>query len=112
MYTIVFARTGVKRKSAEEQDSEGDAKRPTHKVDTCPLLNAKGCWFASLTEAEAFCLTEFGITNGNWKMVDDPLPGCQHHWIAPVRVKGRAEGKPERGKFERLRDGLWIAVES
>jgi biofilm protein TabA len=68
-------------------------------------------WFASLAEAESFCLNRYGICHEDWKLVEDPLPGCQHDWIAPVRVKGRLEGRPQWGKLERLENGSWIVIQ-
>ena len=42
--------------------------------------------------------------------IPDPEPGCQEDWIAPVRVRGRAEGRPEWGVFERYENGAWVAI--
>lgn len=42
-----------------------------------------------------------------WEPLDAPLPGCQHDCPLPVRVKGRAEGRPQWGKYEILEDGKW-----
>jgi hypothetical protein len=64
-------------------------------------------WFQSREEAERYCEESFGILVGDWKIIDDPLPDCQHDWVAPVRVKGRAEGKPQWGVLERLVNGQW-----
>ena len=43
-----------------------------------------------------------------WNVIDDAIPGCQHDAIQPVRVKGRAEGDPNWGEFEILKDGAWV----
>lgn len=40
------------------------------------------------------------IDSSGWIDVDDPLPGCQHDAILPVRVKGIDAGKPERRTAE------------
>jgi hypothetical protein len=64
-------------------------------------------WYQSVTEADAVSESEYGIGKDDWKYIDDPLEGCQHDWIAPVRIKGRNDGKPEWGKFERLENGVW-----
>ncbi|MBO7071631.1 MAG: hypothetical protein J6W09_10115 [Bacteroidales bacterium] len=42
-----------------------------------------------------------------WHFIDDPLPGCQHDAILPIRVKGRDKGEPQWGRFEILKDGEW-----
>ncbi len=47
------------------------------------------------------------ITEEGWHVIGDPLPGCQHDSILPVRVKGRDGGKPQWGKYEILADGEW-----
>ena len=50
-----------------------------------------------------------GLIDGRgWIDIEDPLPGCQHDAFIPLRVKGRADGKPEWGKYETLRDGRWV----
>ena len=48
----------------------------------------------------------------DWAWIDmpDPLPGCQHDAIIPLRVKGRNMGKPEWGKYETLRDDEWVEI--
>ncbi len=48
------------------------------------------------------------IDEGGSTGIDDPLPFCQHDAFIPLRVKGRADGKPEWGKYETLRDGKWV----
>lgn len=42
-----------------------------------------------------------------WMTLGDPVPGCQEDAFEPIRVKGRAEGKPEWGSYEILRGGEW-----
>jgi biofilm protein TabA len=70
-------------------------------------------WFDDLMSAEAFCGQKYGVNSSDWRAVADPLPGCQHDWVAPVRVKGRKEGTPLWGTFERLEDdGVWREIES
>lgn len=68
-------------------------------------------WYASVDEALAACAHEYGITEADWQEIADPLPHCQHDWVAPVRVRGRAEGKPQWGTFERQgADGVWREI--
>jgi biofilm protein TabA len=67
--------------------------------------------FEDWMSAEAFCLERYGVTSSDWRVVPDPLPDCQHDWLAPVRVKGRREGKPIWGTLERLEDdGVWREI--
>lgn len=66
-------------------------------------------WFNSIEEAEEFCKDEYGICNTDWTEVPDPLPGCQHDWLMPVRVKEREKGSPDWRMLERLEDGNWIS---
>lgn len=42
-----------------------------------------------------------------WIMIEDPLPGCQHDCILPIRVKGRETGNPQWGRYEILENGEW-----
>ena len=65
-------------------------------------------WYQSLSEADSMCENEYGIGANDWKYIDDPLDGCQHDWIMPVRIKGRDIGKPEWGRFERFENDVWI----
>ncbi len=65
-------------------------------------------WYPSLADAlDAWD----GRPHAAWVPLCDPLPGCQEDAFDPIRVKGRAEGTPEWGKFEILRDGVWQAYE-
>lgn len=63
-------------------------------------------------EALAVCKERYGLERTDWTEIDNPPDKCLYDWIAPVRIKGRAEGKPEMGKFEKLVDGKWIEVTS
>ena len=65
-------------------------------------------WYATVQDAAEECLKRFGIKESDWRTVPDPKPFCQHDWIAPVRVKGRADGRPEWGQLERFVDGKWV----
>jgi hypothetical protein len=68
-------------------------------------------WFPDLASAEVHCRENLGVNPGDWAEVGDPLPHCQSDWLAPVRVKGRPEGRPAWGTFERLdSDGIWREV--
>jgi len=66
--------------------------------------------YESVEEAEGSCLERFGVAADQWQDIPDPQPGCQHDWIAPVRVVGRDTGTPQWGKLERLEDGKWVRV--
>ena len=48
------------------------------------------------------------IDGRGWIELEDPLPDCQHDAFIPLRVKGRDTGKPEWGKYETLKDGIWV----
>ncbi|WP_139165462.1 hypothetical protein [Microvirga guangxiensis] len=67
-------------------------------------------WYECTKDAQAACRSRFGIELEAWQEVPDPMPGCQHDWIKPVRVKGRDRGQPEWGVFEQLVDGHWVPV--
>lgn len=64
-------------------------------------------WYASVDEAEQVAREQFGVKGSDWRDCPDPLPGCQHDWIAPVRVPGRDTDHPVWGTLERLEDGVW-----
>ena len=61
-------------------------------------------WYETRSEAEEHCAEQFGIGPSDWQLIDDPRPGCQHDWIAPVRVKRDTKGNPLWGEFEPLND--------
>ena len=46
-----------------------------------------------------------------WIPIADPLPECQEDAFDPIRIKGRTEGKPEWGRYEILRNGVWQTYE-
>lgn len=106
------------RKAALVTDADSELKRlMIHKTDEGVYLfgyntaEDAGCfwdeWYESVAEAEA-ASEEYGVTPAAWQAIPDPLEGCQQDWIAPVRVKGRLEGRPLWGNFEKLVDGQWI----
>ena len=64
-------------------------------------------WFESVDHAEKVCQERYGIESTNWNELPEPLPGCQHDWVAPVRVKGRNTKEPAWGRFEILENGVW-----
>jgi hypothetical protein len=59
----------------------------------------------SLSKAQERCRAWYGISE--WTEIPEPMEGCQHDWIAPVRVKGRERGNPQWGHFEKLVNGQW-----
>lgn len=64
-------------------------------------------WYENVAQAKTTAEEKYNVTQANWEQIGDPLPYCQHDWIAPVRVKGRHEGKPEWGQMEMFVDGAW-----
>jgi hypothetical protein len=44
-------------------------------------------WYENLSEAEQSCRNNFNVDLTDWKIIDDPLPGCQHDWIKPTKVR-------------------------
>jgi len=67
-------------------------------------------WFESTSEAEDYCTEQFRIERGDWQVICDPAPGCQHDWIAQVRVKRDIAGAPLWGQYERSENGAWVDV--
>lgn len=68
-------------------------------------------WFEDRASAEAFCRIQLGILDQDWRPISDPLPGCQHDWTEPVRLKGPPTGEPRRVTFERkVADDTWEDV--
>jgi hypothetical protein len=66
--------------------------------------------FQDLEQAYAFSAEEFGVERLDWQIIPDPMEGCQHDWINPVRIKGMADGKPLWGVFEALENGAWKSI--
>ena len=58
-------------------------------------------WFESLADAKSAAAECYGVLEGDWLDVGDPLVGCQHDWLFPARVPGRAEGAPRFGEIGR-----------
>ncbi|MBD3277382.1 MAG: hypothetical protein GF388_03695 [Candidatus Aegiribacteria sp.] len=67
-------------------------------------------WFENLKTAFETCRREYGVELDQWQEIPDPLEHCQHDWIEPVRIAGRAEGKPRWGRYEKLIDGEWVEL--
>lgn len=57
-------------------------------------------WFETVGQAEQSCADDYSIAPTDWQTIPDPLPGCQHDWIQPTRVKRDSDGKPLHGQFE------------
>jgi len=67
--------------------------------------------YSTYSEVEELCWIENSIKPSDWIDIADPMEGCQQDFIAPVRVKGRSIGKPEFGKFEKLKyNGEWYDI--
>ena len=62
------------------------------------------------SEEEALEEWEEWISPEGWHIIDDPLPGCQHDCILPIRVKGRDEGTPRWGEYELFENGEWRSL--
>jgi hypothetical protein len=56
--------------------------------------------FETVEQAEQACAEDYGITPSDWQTIPEPLPGCQHDWIRPTRLKRDDAGKPLYGQFE------------
>jgi len=67
-------------------------------------------WYPTLADAESACAQRYGIGPSDWRTIADPLPGCQQDWITPVRVPGRAGGRPHWGRLERLEGDEWVPL--
>ena len=67
-------------------------------------------WFENLESLYEHCQNHFGVQETDWINIPDAPQGCQDDWIAPVRVKGRDQGKPIYGKLERFDDGHWMEI--
>ncbi len=66
--------------------------------------------FEDLETTYEYAKMEFGVERMDWQIIPNPLAGCQHDWINPVRIKGVAEGKPLWGVFEALENGAWKSI--
>src|SRR5205814_2085572 len=58
-------------------------------------------WFESVAAAVDAAREEFGVSSTDWQLIPDPTPGCQHDWIAPMRLARDSAGYPLPGQFER-----------
>ena len=67
-------------------------------------------WFPSIEDAFDLATEEYRVQRDAWHSIPDPLPYCQHDWIAPARIPGRESGNPQWGSLEVLKDGIWVQV--
>ena len=63
-------------------------------------------WFENLIQADEFYLDYYSINDDDWQLANDPQEGCQHDWLAPVRVK--ADINSTSIKMERFENNQWI----
>ncbi len=67
-------------------------------------------WFETVEDARALSRERYGILEQDWREIADPLPDCQHDWIANVRVKRDPVGSKLWGQFEQLVDDVWTPL--
>ena len=60
-------------------------------------------WFETLADAQTYSNETFGLTERNWEIIADPLPGMQHDWERPTRAIRHADGRIELVSAERDR---------
>jgi hypothetical protein len=53
-------------------------------------------WFAMTADAVESARSEYGVEVSDWIAIPDPPQGCQHDWIAPVRVARDEHNRPLR----------------
>ena len=70
------------------------------------VMSSYDHWYPDLESALEEWESE--IDSAGWHRIDDTFPNCQDDCIEPVRVKGRVENNPQWGKYEILKDGVWI----
>ena len=51
-------------------------------------------WFEAVEKALECARQEYGVEKTHWQAIPDPSPGCQHDWIAPIRVVRDSRGYP------------------
>ena len=64
-------------------------------------------WFETVADAQAAAGAQFGVSREDWTTIDDPMPGCQHDWIEPVRLLSRDVSETGELACERLVNGRW-----
>lgn len=67
-------------------------------------------WYESFIEAQEHCEIKYKVSEDNWIIIDEPKEQCLHDQIAPTRIVGIDQEKPEWGRFERLINGEWIEI--
>ena len=88
----------------------------THETYLFGFKNLMDCgaewdeWYESETDAMDAGLEGYGVESSEWTEIPNPEPNCQHDWINPVRIQGRADGKPEHGKLEKYVHGEWVEI--
>jgi hypothetical protein len=59
-------------------------------------------WYESPGDVERAAAERFEVEPTDWTTIDDPLPGAQHDWIRPTRVKCDSAGEKLWGQFEAI----------
>ncbi|UOQ54086.1 hypothetical protein [Hymenobacter cellulosivorans] len=65
-------------------------------------------WYETVADAESMVQQKYSVAPSDWYPLPDVVEHCQQNWIAPVRIKGQAEGNPQWGSREKLVDGRWV----
>ncbi|MCR5887512.1 hypothetical protein LRS06_06890 [Hymenobacter sp. J193] len=65
-------------------------------------------WFETVAMAEEAAEEKYKVASNSWNPLPDLHEHCQSDWIEPVRVKGRVEGQPQWGHFEKLVNNKWV----
>jgi hypothetical protein len=64
-------------------------------------------WFETVADAQAAAGEEFDVSVHDWTEIDDPLEGCQHDWIEPVRITSWEVSETGELSCQRLVNGRW-----
>jgi len=69
-------------------------------------------WFENLDEAYEYCIDKYNIDINDWIIISDPIENCQHDFILPTKVKGKDQGEPKWGQFQKNVNSNWIDIDN
>ncbi len=64
-------------------------------------------WFETVADAQAAAGEQFNVSREDWSEIDDPIEGCQHDWIEPVRITSWEMSESGDLACERWVNGRW-----
>jgi hypothetical protein len=83
----IISKPGVEFRRAmvyDPEDGSGVFVFLFHTLDDGPCQADE--WYEDVAGAERHAAAKLGVEDADWQLLPNPLPGCRHNQIVPVRI--------------------------